>query len=99
MSESAPRWESKCTDETRQVEAALRDAGFRKVDAYRYNSASIRLRVVDPRFEGLTSERRDAMVDPHLRHLPERTQAVIMSLFAFAPSELQQTPRRTGNSS
>jgi len=32
------------------------------------------------------------MVEPHLEQLPERTQADIMNLFTFAPSELQQTP-------
>lgn len=87
------RWESKRTDETRAVEELLRAAGFERVDAYRYNSASIRLRVVDARFEGLPVEERDAMVEPYLEHLPERTQADIISLFTFAPSELEQTPK------
>ncbi|MCI0381363.1 MAG: hypothetical protein L0215_27580 [Gemmataceae bacterium] len=91
---SAPRWETKRTDETRQVEEILRKAGFEKVDAYRYNSASIRVRVIDSRFEGLLAEKRDAMVEPHLEQLPERTQADIMNLFTFAPSELQQ-PKNT----
>jgi hypothetical protein len=88
---SATQWETKRTDETRLVEDVLKKAGFEKVDAYRYNSASIRVRVIDPRFEGLTAERRDAMVEPHLEQLPERTQADIMSLFTFAPSDLQQS--------
>lgn len=90
---TVPRWETKRTDETRFVEDTLRRAGFEKVDAYRYNPASIRLRVIDPRFEGLSTEQRDAMVEPHLEHLPERTQADIMSLLTFAPSELQQSPK------
>ncbi len=85
-----PRWEAKRTDETRYVEECLRNAGFEQVDAYRYNSASIRVRVVDPRFNGLSPEKRDAMVEPHLERFPERTQADIISLFTFAPSELQQ---------
>ena len=49
-------WEAKRTDETRQVEEILRKAGFDYVNAYRYNSASIRVRVIDSRFEGLSSE-------------------------------------------
>jgi stress-induced morphogen len=85
-------WEAKRTDETRGVEDALRKAGFDSVDAYRYNSASIRVRVVDPRFEGQPTEKRDAMVEPILEQLPERTQADIISLYTFAPSELVQTP-------
>ncbi len=86
-------WQVNRTDETRQVEEVLRKGGFATVDAYRYNAASIRVRVVDPRFEGLSSENRDQMVEPLLESLPERTQADIMSLFTFAPSELQPTPK------
>ena len=41
---SSPPWETKRTDETRLVEDVLRKAGFATVDAYRYNSASIRVR-------------------------------------------------------
>ncbi|HEU5116359.1 MAG TPA: hypothetical protein VFT74_06730 [Isosphaeraceae bacterium] len=89
---TAARWESKRTNETRQVEDVLRKAGFEQVDAYRYNSASIRVRVIDPRFEGLSPEKRDELVEPHLEQLPEHTQADIMTLFTFAPSELQQPP-------
>jgi hypothetical protein len=86
-------WEAKRTDETRMVERVLRDAGFETVDAYRYNSASIRVRVIDRRFGGMPAEKRDAMVEPYLEKLPERTQADIMNFFTFAPSELQQTPK------
>jgi stress-induced morphogen len=87
------RWEDKRTKETSDVEVTLRNAGFKQVDAYRYNPASIRVRVVDPRFEGISTENRDAMVEPHLEQLPERTQADIMNLFTFAPSELRQSPK------
>ena len=89
---SAPVWEAKRTDETRQVEEVLRNAGFEKVDAYRYNSASIRVRVIDSQFAALSPEQRDAIVEPHLEQLSDRTQADIMNLFTFAPSELQHTP-------
>lgn len=84
-------WETKRTEETRLVEDTLRKSGFETVEAYRYNSASIRVRVIDPRFEGLSIENRDALVEPHLEQLPDRTQADIMSLITFAPSELQPT--------
>ena len=86
---SAPAWETKRTDETRQIENLLREAGFEQVDAYRYNSASIRVRVIDRRFEGLSVEKRDSMIEPYLEQLPERTQADIMSLFTFAPTDLK----------
>lgn len=83
-------WESKRTDETRTIEDVLRKEGFAQVDAYRYNLASIRVRVIDPRFETLSAEKRDSMVEPILERLPEHTQRDILSLFTFAPSELQK---------
>jgi hypothetical protein len=89
---AAPAWEAKRTEETRMVERLLKEAGFDQVDAYRYNSASIRLRVIDRRFERMPREQRDAMVEPHLERLPERTQADIVMLFTFAPPEPKQTP-------
>lgn len=92
-STTLPIWEAKRTPETRHVEDVLRHAGFQQVDAYRYNSASIRVRVIDSRFEGLTTEQRDSMVEPSLDQLPERTQGDIMNLFTFAPSELCQSPK------
>ncbi len=93
MTQTAARaWEAKRTDETCHVEEQLRKAGFEQVDAYRYNSASIRVRVVDPRFEGLSHDKRAALVEPHLEQFPEDTQVDIISLFTFAPAELGQTP-------
>lgn len=92
MNSAAVRpWEAKRTDETRRVEEAL-GASFQRVDAYRYNSASIRVRVIDCQFERLRPEDRDTLVEPHLEQLPERTQADIVNLFTFAPSERKRVP-------
>lgn len=88
-------WEAKRTEETRYVESYLMDAGFDRVDAYRYNSAAIRVRVIDPRFEGRTPDERDAMVEDHLRHLAERTQADILTLLTFSPSEIEPSLKMT----
>jgi len=85
---ATPRWETRRTEETRNVEQVLSQAGFHQVDAYRYNSATIRLRVIDPQFSGRSAEERDAMVEKHLARLPERTQADIVTLFTFAPEEI-----------
>ena len=94
---TSPRWEAKRTDETRQVEKVLRKAGFDQVDAYRYNSASIRVRVIDRRFEGLSAEKRDAMVEPHLERLPERDPGGHHRASSlFAPSELEQSRKFEG---
>ena len=67
---TTPRWETLRTSETRRVEEILREE-FPNTDAYRYNSASIRVRVIDHRFEGKSTEERDAMVEPILEKLPE----------------------------
>jgi len=82
------RWEKQKSEETEGVEKLLRGKSFQRVDAYRYNPASIRVRVVDARFENLPPDQRDALVEPVLDELPERTQADIMMLLTFAPSEL-----------
>jgi stress-induced morphogen len=86
-----PSWKAKRTDETKLVEHLL--GQFQQADAYRYNSATIRVRVIDPRFEGLSREARDAIVEEHLKELPDDTQRDIVTLFTFAPSELDQTPK------
>jgi hypothetical protein len=86
-----PRWETKRTDETRMVEDLLRQH-FERADSYRYNTASIRVRVIDSRFENMSREKRDGMVEPYLDQLPPETQRDIVTLFTFAPSELTQSP-------
>ncbi len=87
---AAPEWEKKRTQETKAIEKFLVDAGFAQVDAYRYNSASIRVRVVDSRFADKSVDKRDAMVDRHLSKLPKSTQADIMTLLTFAPDEIAE---------
>ena len=87
-STTKPVWYAMRTEESRAVETALREAGFADSDAYRRNSASIRVRVIDPRFEGLSPEDRDGMVEPILATLPEKIQGDIVTLFTIAPSEL-----------
>ena len=82
------KWDSKRTEESRMVEKKLLEAGFQRVDAYRYNSASLRVRIVDMRFEGVDREARDAMVEAYIDSLPSNTQADIVNLVLVTPSEL-----------
>jgi len=84
------KWEEKRTDESRMVEDKLREAGFDRVDAYRYNSASLRVRVIDKRFESIPREERDTIVEPFIDTLPPSTQSDIVSLVLLAPSEFDQ---------
>jgi len=85
-SKTASRWKRMRDDDSRETERVLR-AEFPATDAYRYNSASIRVRVVDERFKGKTLEKRDAMVDRLLQTLPERLQAEILNLTMLYPGE------------
>jgi stress-induced morphogen len=59
--------------------------------AYRYNRASIRIRIVDDSFKGKSWSERDDMVDPILRTLPEKTYSDIMILLLLTPSEVRRS--------
>ena len=88
---AAQTWEAKRTDESRMVEDALRRGGFAQADAYRYNLASIRVRVIDSRFEGLSFNQRVTMIEPCLEQLPDRTYGDIITLFLFTPADIAQS--------
>lgn len=83
---TASEWEHLRTDESREVEDLLRQH-FDSADAYRYNSASIRVRVTDPSFEELSREARADLVEPVLSKLNDETQADIMNLVLLYPDE------------
>jgi stress-induced morphogen len=87
-----PEWERLRTDESRRIEDLLRQH-FQSADAYRYNSASLRVRVVDPSFKGLSREQRDDCVEPILSKLDESTQADIMNLVLLYPEEVHDSFR------
>lgn len=86
MSES----EKRKTAETEQIERLL-EALFVRTEAYRYNSASIRVRIVDERFKGKPIPEREAMVEPHLEKLPRDTQADITMLLLLPPEETEES--------
>lgn len=85
--DSAPKWEALRTEESRLVENVLRKE-FLATDAYRYNAASLRVRIVDRRFSGLPMSERDDLVEPLIDKLPESTQRDIISLLLFSPDEV-----------
>ena len=76
---------------TRLIEHALREE-FPSVEAYQYNPASIRVRIVDKRFNGLNNVERDDLVDPLLKPLPEEVQGDITILLLLAPDEVTRSP-------
>jgi hypothetical protein len=93
-SKQKPLWEDRRTPETRKIEDLL-GTKFDRVDAYRFNSASTRVRVIDPRSEGRPTEDREEMVLPLFEKLPKRTQEDILLLLTLAPSELERSNRQT----
>jgi hypothetical protein len=58
-----------------------------KVDVYRYNSASIRVRIIDPDFEGKSITAREAEVLPIVRDLSGKLQDQITMLLLITPEE------------
>jgi hypothetical protein len=60
---------------------------FPNTKAYRYNPASIRIRIIDKRFRGLNKVEREELVLPFLDTLPEEILQDVMILLLLAPSE------------
>jgi hypothetical protein len=93
---TASEWEAMRNEESRGVEDLLR-RHFESADAYRYNSASIRVRIIDSRFRDLTHEQRDDQVEPVLEQLDSRIQADIMNLVLLYPGEIDDSHRAAIN--
>ena len=87
-----PRWVTMRDDDSAEVERLLREE-FPNTDAYRYNSASIRVRIIDPRFHGTTEAEQCWLVEPCIQRLPTSLQSDIMFLLTLAPGEAETTPR------
>lgn len=85
---TVPVWHEMRTDETRAIEDGLR-AEFERVESYRYSCASIRIRVVDPRFEGLSDLQRHDLVRGYFNRLPKRKQVDLIVIFPLTPAEME----------
>lgn len=75
-----------------KILATLRDQyGVRhpkaQIEVYRYNSASIRIRIIDPGFAGINWIDREEIINPILDALPEDIQAEITVLLLITPKE------------
>ena len=62
-----------------------------RVDAYRYNSACIRVRIVDPLFRKLPVRRREKIAWEHLAPLPDETHGQISLLVLLTPEEVDSS--------
>lgn len=59
--------------------------------AYRYNPASIRVRIVSNRFKGISRGDREDIVWPILRKLPNKIRQDITILVLLPPEELKES--------
>jgi len=62
-----------------------------KVNVYRYNSASIRIRIIDRAFAGKIIPQREEMVWPILEALPQATLSEITVLLLISPRERKRS--------
>ena len=62
-----------------------------RIDIYRRNSISIRIRVVDPGFAGMRKSDRHALVWKHLEKLPEEIQGDISMVVLLGPDEIRNS--------
>jgi hypothetical protein len=58
-----------------------------EIQAYRRNSASIRVRVIDPDFSGISRAERHEIIWRYLEKLPEAIQSQVSLLVLLTPSE------------
>jgi hypothetical protein len=61
------------------------------IEAYRYNPASIRIRIIDPDFKRTNRLDREELVDPILENLPEDIRSEITLLLLLTPEEQRES--------
>jgi hypothetical protein len=60
-----------------------------RIDAYRQNSASVRVRIIDPDFDELERAAREELVWKILEQMPESIQTQITLLLLLTPKEAE----------
>ncbi len=58
-----------------------------EIDIYRYNSISIRIRVIDPAFAGMGKVERHERIWEYLEKLPEDVLSDVSMIVSLAPGE------------
>lgn len=58
---------------------------------YRHNSVSVRIRIVDPDFDGISKAERHDIVWDFVKDLPEAQQSEISLLLLFTPDEVERS--------
>src|SRR5260370_18773200 len=58
-----------------------------KIETYRQNSVSIRIRIISPEFEGMIRTKREEALWAFLNELPEETAAEVSLVLLLTPHE------------
>jgi hypothetical protein len=61
------------------------------ITLYRHNSISIRIRVIDPDFDGMELSDRHSRIWEYLEKLPEEIQSDISMIVLLAPGEVKRS--------
>lgn len=82
---------------TRQIQELLMDRYVKNhedadVSVYRYNPVSIRIRIIDPDFSGLSIPQRSKSVWRLLKELPEEVRGDISVCLLLTPDEQPSSP-------
>lgn len=75
-------------DALRAYEADHRRA---QIDLYRQNPVSVRVRIVDPDFEGQGKPQRSQLAWKYLQQLPEDVQSDISTVLLLTPDETENS--------
>lgn len=75
---------------TRRIQSVL-EREFDNVEVYQYNSASVRVRVIDERFRGKSNVDREELVAPLLAELSDADEGYITVLLLIAPEETESS--------
>lgn len=86
-------WETLKDADSRRIEDLFRQEGFGRVDSYRLNPVSLRIRVIDPRFEEMSVPDREDLVFAVIDKLPREIREDILLLVILAPSEIGKVNR------
>ena len=68
-----------------------RDHPSSRIDLYRHNSASIRIRILDPDFCGMSRRERHNLVWKYLDPISEDAQGDISMIVLLAPTEVEKS--------
>ena len=62
-----------------------------KIDVYRQNSVSVRVRIIDPDFTGKGKPQRSQQVWGYLEQLPDEVQSDISTVLLLTPDETKKS--------